>query len=82
MLTSTVTRKGQLTLPAKLRKELNIKPSDKVVFTKEKDKIYIEKLPSIDELFGSLKNPNVKPLSISEMNRMVEKGMFSKDDIA
>ena len=82
MLTSTVTRKGQLTLPAKLRKELNIKPSDKVVFVKKGRDITIQKLPSIDSLFGSLANPKVKPLSISEMNRIVEKRMFSKDDIA
>ncbi len=82
MLTSTVTRKGQLTLPAKLRKELDIKPSDKVVFVKKGRDITIQKLPSIDSLFGSLANPKVKSLSISEMNKMIEKGMFSKDDIA
>ncbi|KKQ42591.1 MAG: hypothetical protein US60_C0015G0002 [Microgenomates group bacterium GW2011_GWC1_37_8] len=82
MLTSTITRKGQLTLPVRLRRELEIKPSDKVVFIKRKDKIYIEKLATIDDLFGSLSNPKVKPLSIAEMKRSVEKGMFSKNDIA
>jgi len=82
MTTSTVTTKGQITMPAYLRKELNIKPADKVVFNKEGSRVYVEKVEDVDSLFGSLANPKVKPLTISQMNKMVEKGMFSEDDIA
>lgn len=82
MTTSTVTSKGQITLPATLRKEFRIKPSDRVVFAKEGKRIYVEKVDDVDKLFGSLANPKVKPLSVSMMSKMVEKGMFGKDDIA
>jgi len=82
MFTSTITVKGQVTLPSKLRKELKVKPADRVMFVKKGKYISIQKLPPIESLFGSLSNPKVKSLSISEMNKMIEKGMFSKDDIA
>ncbi|MBI2103718.1 AbrB/MazE/SpoVT family DNA-binding domain-containing protein [Candidatus Woesebacteria bacterium] len=78
MLASTVTTKGQVTIPAKIRRITGIKPSDKVVFKMSEDKVIIEKVPSLDSLFGSLANPRVKPLSISAMNKLSEK-MFEDE---
>lgn len=77
MTSSTVTTKGQVTLPAYLRRELSIKPSDRVVFAKEGMRIYVEKVDTVDELFGSLANPKIKPLSNSKMKEMINKGLFS-----
>ncbi len=82
MLTSNVTTKGQLTLPVKIRKELEIKPYDRVVFVKKNGDFVIQKLPSIDSLFGSLANPEIKPLTVAQMNKVIEKGMFGKNDRA
>lgn len=76
MLISTITSKGQLTLPAELRRELGVKPSDRVVFVKKNGDVLIQKIPTLDSLFGSLSNPKVKPLTVSQMNKLVEKGMF------
>jgi len=81
MYTATVTSKGQVTLPAKMRKDLDLKNPDKVVFSKQNGNFIVEKLPSIDSLFGSLANPKVKPLTDIEMKKFIEKGMFSDDDI-
>ncbi len=82
MLISTITSKGQLTVPVAIRKVMGVKASDKVIFKRKGKKIFVEKLPSLDSLFGSLSNPNVKPLTISQMKRLLEKEMFGKNDIA
>jgi len=77
MLISTVTSKGTVTIPAKIRKSIGIKPTDKVTFKTSTDTIILERLPSLDSLFGSLANSNVKPLHPEEMDRLANK-MFSK----
>jgi len=77
MLTSTLTIKGQVTLPIKIRKELNVKPSDRIIFNKVGGKFVIEKLLSIDQLYGSLKNTKVKPISSKKMGDLINKGLFS-----
>ena len=82
MYTATVTSKGQVTLPAKMRKDLGLKKADRVLFSKQNGNFVLEKLPSIDSLFGYLANPKIKPLTIAQMNRVVEKEMFGPNDIA
>ena len=78
MLTSTVTTKGQVTIPAKIRKMAGIKPSDKVIFKTTKDRVVIEKIPSLESIFGILANPKVKPLTISKMRKLEEKMFENK----
>lgn len=80
MLASTITSKGQVTLPIKLRRELGIKPSDRVIFVKKNGHIVVEKLASVDSVFGSLANPNIKPYTNSQIKKSIETGMFSKND--
>ncbi len=36
-----VTSKGQITIPVEIRKKLNLKNGDKVVFIEDQDKVYI-----------------------------------------
>jgi AbrB family looped-hinge helix DNA binding protein len=43
---ATVTSKGQITLPMKIRDGLNIKTGDKVIFTETKDGWDIKALPA------------------------------------
>lgn len=78
MQTSTVTSKGQITIPVNLRKKVGIKPTDKVVFNQVNGQVFISKLASIDSLYGSLANPKVKPLSNKELDRLVRTKLFSQ----
>ena len=77
MLTSTLTVKGQVTLPINIKKELNVKPSDRIIFNKVGGKFVIEKLLSIDQLYGSLKNTKVTPISSKKMGDLINKNLFS-----
>lgn len=78
MLTSAMTSKGQITIPSILRKEMGVKPSDKVLFIREGKRIVVEKVASISSLFGSLANSKVKPLSSNEINTLIAEGMFKR----
>jgi AbrB family looped-hinge helix DNA binding protein len=51
-LISKVSKKGQITIPKEFREDLI---DGYVEFIKEDDKIIIKKVPSVDELAGSLK---------------------------
>lgn len=77
-LTSTVTTKGQITLPAYYRKFLGIQPADKVSFSITNKQVYINKLPSLSDLYGVFHNPKIKPLTVQQMNRLVKDNMFKK----
>ena len=50
-----MTTKGQITLPAEIRKKRGIKPGDKVQVTEEKGDIKVEPIPDFFSLKGSLK---------------------------
>lgn len=53
----TVTRKYQVTIPKDVRKELGIKPGDKVVFVKSKEGYLITTLDKLlDEFVDALKD--------------------------
>lgn len=51
---STISLKGQVTLPARLRRKLGIKPHDRVVIETTEDAILIRKASDIFELEGFL----------------------------
>ncbi|KKS14337.1 hypothetical protein A2617_01875 [Candidatus Daviesbacteria bacterium RIFOXYD1_FULL_41_10] len=60
MYTSTVTQKGQATIPAPIRIRLGIKPGQKVLFEeKGKDIVIRNQANIVDELYGSIKT-NIK----------------------
>ncbi|MBU1200022.1 AbrB/MazE/SpoVT family DNA-binding domain-containing protein [Patescibacteria group bacterium] len=77
MYTATVTSKGQFTLPAPLRKRLNIQTTDKITLIQKDQGIYIQKIPYLSSLFGSLHNPNTRPLTSQQMKRLTAEKMFS-----
>ncbi len=68
-IVSTITSKGQVTIPAEVRKYLGIKPKDKIAFVIESEGNVRVKVPryrivaSLRGAAGSLK----RPLSWSEM---------------
>ena len=59
MYSSTLTSKGQATIPSPIRKKLGLKPGQKILFGERNDQVFIEKILSLSELQGSLK-PKVK----------------------
>ena len=52
MLTSSITQKGQITIPKIIRQELRLKTSDKVVFVHRRNEIVIKPLKNIFSLRG------------------------------
>ena len=70
--TTTVTQKGQATIPAPIRKRLGIKTKQKVIFDiNEKNEAVMKPLVDFFSLRGSLKSP--KPFNIKAMDKAVEK---------
>src|SRR4051812_15917501 len=55
MTYSTVTGKGQTTLPNDIRKALNIRPGDRLAYEVKDDRIVIRVLPNASDAFGMLR---------------------------
>lgn len=74
MSTSTLTSKGQTTVPKAVRQHLGLKPGDKIRFLVEDDGRVVM-LPAtlhIRDLRGSLPKPP-KPVSVEQMNAAIRK---------
>lgn len=57
---STVTTKGQATIPAPIREFLGLKPGQKVTYQKRGEEVLlINQIKLVNELYGSLK-PRIK----------------------
>jgi len=68
--------KGQIVIPAEIRKKLGIKPGQKVALTLEKDKAVIEPLPEdpIKALRGILKGkPSMTKALLKEREKEIER---------
>ncbi len=76
MLASSITSKGQVTLPAAIRKQLNLKAGDRIVFTLEGNKIIAEPVTDdVSSLFGTI-NTN-KTVSLEQMDEVIAKAASS-----
>ncbi len=74
MPTSTVTSKGQTTIPKEIREHLHLKPGDRVEFVTDEDGRVMVLAATVDvaELAGILKPPP-KPVTLEEMAQAVRK---------
>jgi len=74
MSTSTLTSKGQTTIPKDIRKRLNLHPGDRLEFVVDEDGRVLVLPATIDalELVGMLKAP-ARPVSVEAMNRAIRK---------
>ena len=56
MAVATVTSKGQITVPAAVRKALKISPGDRLVFTMDGDTVVVTVVPNrtASELYGTI----------------------------
>ena len=57
MTQSTITSKGQTTLPALIRRALQLKTGDRIVYEIQGDSVVIRPQPGVMAVFGALKPP-------------------------
>ena len=50
MYSSTITAKGRMTIPQKVREYLHLKPQDKIIYIPDGDRIYIKRVPSLKRI--------------------------------
>ena len=74
MSTSTVTSKGQTTIPKDVRRRLNLHPGDRLEFVIDEDGRVLVLPASVDaaELAGMLQRP-AKTVTVAEMNQVIRK---------
>jgi AbrB family looped-hinge helix DNA binding protein len=63
----TITSQGQLSLPAKIRRELGFEKTRRALLSVKDGKVFLEPVQDILELAGSLKTTK-KPLSNKELH--------------
>ncbi len=75
---ATLTSKGQITLPSRMRKELGLKAGDKVAFVEdEKGSYRIEvRKHSFADLRGIVKTK--KPIASSDIDRWIEEARAAR----
>lgn len=80
MPVSTLTSKGQMTIPKEVRKALNLKPSEKVIIVVEGDHAVIKPLRgNILDIGGSIKIPDKeKPVTFHKVREVVKKRIAKK----
>ncbi len=80
MPTATVTSKGQVTIPKKIRDELKLSTGTKIDFILQPDGTALVKPVTIDirDLNGILGNPLGRPLTIEEMNDAIAAEVVAK----
>lgn len=77
--TTTVTQKGQATIPAPIRKKLGIKPNTKIVFDlKDNQEVSIKPVTDFFSLKGSVQAE--KPFDIEAMDKAVGKFISKEYD--
>jgi AbrB family looped-hinge helix DNA binding protein len=76
MPSSTITSKGQLTVPKEIREHLGLKPGDRIDFVKDRSGRVTLKATDTDirSLRGILKSKRKQPLSVEEMNEVIARG--------
>ncbi|KAF0179732.1 MAG: AbrB/MazE/SpoVT family DNA-binding domain-containing protein [Hyphomonadaceae bacterium] len=79
MSTSTLTSKGQITLPADVRRSLGLNAGDKVMFIEERDgkwRLLAKNLPA-SALKGIVPKPE-KPVSLEDMEEAIAEGWLRR----
>lgn len=75
-----LTSKGQITIPAAVREQLNIGPGDKIVFLPcEAGEFRIRRVGSVKELFGAI-HYSGPPASVEEMDQAIAEHAAKMDE--
>lgn len=78
---TTITSKGQVTLPKAIRDRLNLGPGTLLDFTVDDDGVLTARpvTRTATSLAGLLKRPGQKALSIEEMDEAIAAGAIERD---
>ncbi|MFA5538709.1 MAG: type II toxin-antitoxin system PrlF family antitoxin [Gemmobacter sp.] len=82
MQESTVTVKGQTTLPRDVRAALGLKSGDKVRYVVMNGEVRLMKARPVAELEGLLARPGRKPVSLEEMDDAIASGASDRARLA
>lgn len=74
-LLATITKKGQLTVPAEVRRHLGIKRGDRVAFVMEGDQVRLVPRGSAVERTAGIFKGNRPPLTAKEEREQFEQGV-------
>ena len=77
MALATITTKGQITIPKKIRESLRLHTGDKIeiVVTENKEALIRPISKKVDDVFCKLYNPNRESVSIETMDTIIRKKM-------
>lgn len=67
--TTTLTQKGQATIPAEIRQFLGIKPYEKIIFIKKNSEVILKSAKNFFDLKGSIRTR--KKYSDTKTNRII-----------
>ncbi len=77
-ITTTITQRGQVTIPAEVRRALGVKPRDKVAFTIEDDGVHLAPASfSLESVYGSV-TPSKRPEDFNEISRIAKEARAEK----
>jgi AbrB family looped-hinge helix DNA binding protein len=70
---STITSKGQITIPKAIREKLMLCTGDKIEFvlTKDREALIRPVTQTVDELFGKLHKPGIKAVPVEAMDQAI-----------
>jgi len=76
MPTATLTSKGQITIPSRVRQALGLEQGDRVEFIEQANGQFaiVAATRSVRELNGMFRRKRTKPISIEEMNAAIARG--------
>ncbi|MGV1769790.1 AbrB/MazE/SpoVT family DNA-binding domain-containing protein [Agrobacterium vitis] len=77
---STITSKGQTTIPAEIRDMLGLKPGDKVRYVTQGNRVYLRvKNGNAMQLAGLLHDPSRPSMSLEEMDAAIGESLAEDD---
>ena len=71
MLHSTITKKGQTTIPGEIRQALGIKPGDRLEYSIQGDQVIVRVHPGAKSLAGALASDKGKRMTFDQIRRVV-----------
>ncbi len=79
MALTTVTAKGQITIPKSVREALNLRSGDKVEILIEDDRAILKPVSKrVEEVFGKLHQKGKKEYSVEDMHTLVREEIKNK----
>ena len=76
---STVTSKGQTTIPGEIRKALHIQPGDRLEYAVVGDHATIRVRPSLSQLEGALKSDRGRGMTFSQIRAAAAKAARDRE---